>query len=192
MTDAKIDPTPPSEYLLQPPGGAEHLLGQQCDLQPGDPVPFGMFARVALLLHTAVVWVHGADAFAKRTRRQAIAVTMFCVVNMSAIGGYFLHRVQAGAVAEERAVVLERSTREWRDAIERQMREWRADMLREIDGLRLDVREMRRELRRVSGLPPDSTINPAGPDKLTFSPRLPLSFLRFPALPIPEARCVTY
>lgn len=159
MTESTSMPAPPSEYLVRPPTDAEHLLAEQVDLHDGSAVPFWMFAKLATREHRTSVWMHSLEATGRRIRRHLIAVIGFALVNVSAVGGYFIHRLQEGAVADERAAVQDRAIREWRDTTDRTVREWRVDMLREIDGLRTDVRELRASLRKVTGDVPKGDVS---------------------------------
>lgn len=180
-----IDITPPADYLAQDPTPGEQLLGRQADLHDGAAVPWWMFAKVTLRLYRIALWVAGADKMATRARRWLIAGVTMAVANLGGVAVYSVHRIQESAVAEERAAVLRENVVQDRAEMLRRLADIAAQMQRQIDELKLDVRELRRALHRLSGrdpLPdraPDR--DPAGPDSSLWFPPDKFSLLSDPA-----------
>lgn len=155
-----IDEHAPAVYLAKDPTPEGKLLTEQVDQHAGAHVPFWMFAELAVRQHRDAAWIGGMEDIRRRVRRNALAALGALAVNLAAIGGYAAHRIAAGATADERALQLERSAVERRDAVER-----------ELQDLRLDVRALWAALHRLSGIepPPSSDIDDpdAGLDKFS-------------------------
>lgn len=155
---ATIDTTPPSEYLHQEPTPAERALAEACGEHSGASVAWWRFAKVALRQYAQALWISTMDSRMTRAQRYVLAAVSAAAVNLSAAGIWYIHRVEANAVATARAAELERRLDQYRDASER-----------EIAELRLDVRELRAVLRRISGSDPLPNSGPdwPGPDKFS-------------------------
>lgn len=136
----------PASFLRSPPTPEEHALAEHVGLHDGASIPFHMFAKVAVRQGRQAEWIGEMEAMRKWVRRRATAALLALAGNLTLFGGYVLHRVREGGAAEERALNQERAAIERREAMER-----------EINELRLDVRELRAAMRRL-GLGPD----PAG------------------------------
>lgn len=162
-----VDATPPIVYLTQPPSPSEHTLAAALGLHDGAVVPFWMFAKVVERLHLAVAWVSKADAVKRWVRRSLIAGVGAAALNLSAIGGYALHRAAAEATAEEHAAGLARVAEIYRMINDEK-----------IDQLRIEVAQLRSALLKISGIDPlrapaptpsDSAIF-LSPDKFSLNP----------------------
>jgi len=154
MNEPKIDPHAPSVYLVQTMTPEEQTLAEQVDTHSGDSIPFWMLAKVAIRVHRLASWVQEMDGLFKKARRYLLAGVSAAAVNLSAIGIYILHSSEARGAATERAANQERSFLEYREATSKQLQE-----------LRLDIRELRAELRRLSGAgKPPTSDNVSPPD----------------------------
>jgi hypothetical protein len=149
-----IDITPPADYLAQEPTPHERLLGKQADLHDGAAVPWWMFAKVVLRGHAIALWVARADTLSKRTRRWLIAGVTIALANLGGVALYSVHRIQESAVAEERSAVLRQTVADDRAEMLRRIAEMTGLLQHQIDELKLDVRELRRALHRLSGRDP--------------------------------------
>lgn len=201
-SSSEIDATPPADYLAQDPTPSEQLLGRQADLHDGAAVPWWMFSKVALRLHAIALWVSRADAVAGRTRRWLIAGVTIALANLGGVGVYSVHRIRESAIIEERAAVLRENVAQDRAEILRRLSEMHDLMQRQIDEVKLDVRELRRALHRLSGRDPlpGSRAPDAGdgPDSSLWTEPDKLSLMRDPGDPArlifatPGDTCVTY
>lgn len=135
-------------HLLQQPTPREVLLSEQVGLHADEPVPFWMFAKVALRQDEHSRWIGQADGFWRRVRRHARAGLATLAVNLAVIGGFVYHRIAASAAADERALQEERHFNEYRDSIRR-----------ELERLEQDIRDLRRDLRRIGGADPHDSIS---------------------------------
>lgn len=153
-----IDDSNPSVYLVREPSDEGRLLAEQCDRHSGAETPFWMLAEVAVKGHRTSQWVGRMDGFLKRARRYVGAAVGAAAINLSALGVYMLHRHDENVAAVERAAAEDRAFDEYRRTTDEKIQE-----------LRLDIRELRRELRRLGlGGPsaPDSSMWHT-PDKLS-------------------------
>ncbi len=157
----------PAVYLVLPPTPEEHILAEQVDLHGGAAVPFWMFSKVAHRLKRQAAWIGQMDGLFRRVRRYTIAGLTALAMNLTAVGGYALHRASQNGASEERAMNLERATQQQRDAVER-----------EIQDLRLDIRELRAAMRKVTGEVPKDDISYASamPPSLTLRPEIEPAF----------------
>lgn len=149
----------PAAYLKLPSSEEGKLLTEQADQFPGSLVPFWMFAEVAVRQRKASTWIADRAKIEGKIRRRAAAGLATLAANLVLLFGYAAHRLEAGGAAEERAIQQERAAVERRDALER-----------EIQDLRIDVRELRAAMRRMSGadaLGPESSETPLDPDRLS-------------------------
>lgn len=128
----------PAVYLQQEPTAEERLLAVQAGRHDGDAVPFWMFAKLAVRAAASSLWIGKADVLVRKMRRHALAGLATLAANLAAIGGYALHHAGVSAAADERAIAQERANQDHRDAMER-----------EIQELRLDVRELRAAMRKM-------------------------------------------
>lgn len=144
--------TDPFIYLASPPTEEEQRLAEACNRHSGDHTPFHMLAKVAVRLYRVVIPVERMHAFMRRGQRYVMAAATFAALNLGGIGIWVIDRSNANAVAREHAADVERAIREYREASEREMQD-----------LRTDIRELRAELRRISGAEPA----PPGAESLT-------------------------
>ncbi len=139
-----VEPPPfetasPAEYLPTPPRADEQILIDMCDLHTGAATPFHMTAKLALRLHRVTLWAHQIESFFRRARKLVIAAASTAALNLAALGVYTLHRYEQNGAASERLINQERTIQE----------------------LRLDIRELRAEVRRMSGI--DPATHPSSP-----------------------------
>jgi hypothetical protein len=139
-------------YLRQPPTPAERALAEQVGLHDGAPVPFWMLAKVVLRLFPMAEWDDRFKTAWRRVRRYVAAGAIAAGAHLSAGAIYWLHAHDARVAAEERAAATERESREYRRTNDDK-----------IEQLRLDVRELRRELRRLG------IGGPASPDSSAWT-----------------------
>jgi hypothetical protein len=164
---SEVDSTPPIVYLSQPPSAAEHALAGAVDRHDGDQVPFWMLAKVAERLHLVAAWANRFDMFFRRGRRWAVAGISAALLNLGLVGHFVLTKAEDVGAAGEREAAQRRDADIYRAATEEKITE-----------LRLDIRELRAALRKMSGLdpmtprgstyPPDSSIPVPPPDKITL------------------------
>ena len=158
----------PSVYLVGEPSAAAKILTQQVNRHSGGETPFWMLAEVAIRQHTQGEWIGEMNGFFRKVRRYAIAGVLALLGNLGLIGGYAVHRIAATAAAEEHAANEERSAQERRDGVER-----------EIQDLRLDIRELRAQMRRLSGADP---INPPSSEVIDDPSKFSMLFESMPLL----------
>lgn len=155
----------PYFYLGQEPSVEDTELAAACDRHNGAHTPFFLLAKVALRLYRTWDTVSRQDAVFRRARRYVLAGASFAAVNLSAAGIWYVHRVEAAAADKERAAALERTLKQYREEAAQEMME-----------LQLDVRELRTELMRRSGMTPtpsprkSSEPVPAPPGALSLAP----------------------
>lgn len=147
-----IDDNAPATYLNQPPTDEEHLLAEQCDKHDGDSVPFWMLAKVAGRVQRGATWQGKLDAIFARARLWARVALSAAAANLAGVGLYWLHAHDAAVAAGERAAAGDRAFEEYRRITDEKFVE-----------LRLDIRELRAALHRLTGvdplpLPPNSDI----------------------------------
>lgn len=150
----------PAVYLNQPPTPREHVLGQLVDLHDGAHVPFRMLAALAVRLHDATQWIATRVRIEGAIKRTARAGLLTLLANVVLVGGVAVHSLKESGAAEEREAQRAREFLEYRDS-ER----------REHDRLEQDIRDLRRDLRRMSGadkLGPDGMDETPDPDKLSL------------------------
>lgn len=177
-----IDVTPPADYLSLPPSAEEHLLARQTDLHSA-LVPWWMFAKVALRLHSIVVWVARADGLAARTRRWLIAGVTIAAANLGGVAVYTVHRIEEGARADERAGALQKRVNDDRAEILMRLSEVNGALQRQLDDMRQDIRELRRALQRLSGrdpLPDKRRTDPGEPESSLLDWQDGLTMVRVP------------
>lgn len=135
----------PAIYLRQQPTPTSpcHLLVEQLDRHDGAPVPMHMLAKVAVRLHQAVDWMARWDGREKFARRAAAALTALALANIGAVVTSWLHAHDARIVAEAETRAAEKAEVEYRKSV--------SDRL---DRLEQDIRELRREIRRIGGADP--------------------------------------
>lgn len=125
----------------------------------GGHTPYAHFATLAVIVQHLAEWVGRMEGLRKRLLRYVLAGASFAALHLSAVGIYALNRHDEAVAARERAVT--------RDQL---FEEYRKETDGKIEQLRLDVRELRRELRRIGigpGPEPDSRVFRL-PDKLSF------------------------
>lgn len=145
--------------LRRDPTPEEHAIAEGVGLHDGAHVPFHMFVKAAMQSERNREWIGGVDDLMKKARHRALAALGALVLNLGAFGGFLLHRAAEDGAASERVVQFEQRAVERRDALER-----------EIQDLRIDVRELRAAMRRMSGadaLGPESSEAPMDPDRLS-------------------------
>lgn len=130
--------------LLKDPTSEEHAIAEGVGLHDGAHVPFRMFAKLAVTTRRHANWIGSMDGLMKKARRHALGALVALAVNLAAFGGFLLHRAREDGAAGERAVQVEQRNQERQHALER-----------EIQDLRLDVRELRAAMRRMSGADPE-------------------------------------
>lgn len=149
--------------LRRDPTPEEHAIAEGVGLHDGAHVPFHMFAKVAGTGHQNARWIKSVDGLMKKARRHALTALGAMALNLAAFGGFLLHRASEDGAAGERAVQVEQRNQERRDALQR-----------EIQDLRLDVREIRAALRRMSGVDapgPQGIESTPDPDKVSAAER---------------------
>lgn len=150
----------PAAFLKLPASDEGKLLTEQADQFSGSLVPFWMFAEVAVRQRKTSAWIADRTKIEGKIRRRAAAGLATLAANLVLLFGYAAHRLEAGGAAEERAIQQERAAVERRDTLER-----------EIQDLRIDVRELRAAMRRMSGvdgLGPESSESPLDPDRISI------------------------
>lgn len=125
----------------------EQLITELCGHHAGAAAPIHMVVKTAIRLHRISVWSAGLSAFFARGRKWLIAGITTAAVNMTGIVVYAVHRVEASGAAQERA----------------------ANQDRLIQELREDVRDLRRELRRIGGATEPTGAADSIPDRLTYT-----------------------
>jgi hypothetical protein len=145
----------PAIYLPQPTTGDERLLGHVLGLQDDEPAPWRAVAKLAVRVHRQALWTGRIDAIFRRGKRIAIAGIAAAVTNIAALGAYWLHADEARVAEVERATAAREEFAEYRKATEAQTAE-----------LRLDIRELRAALHRLSGDDPKSDVRHP-PEKLS-------------------------
>lgn len=136
----------PAIYMVEEPSPGEQRLLDAWDRAAGDPAPAHMVAKLARRGYRRDVWQGKLDGYFRRARRWAIAGVVALATNLTAIGGYLLHRAAEAGAAEERATQQDRS-----------QAEYRRDVRRELDLLRGDVAELRALLFKLTGATTPST-----------------------------------
>lgn len=154
-----VDDSNPSVYLVGEPSREGHILTEQAGAHDGAPVPFWMFAEVALRLFGATSWIGRMDGAWKRVRRYVYLAAGFAAANIGIVGANLVHAHDGRVAAEERAAAGERAFDEYRRVTDDK-----------IEQLRLDVRELRAMLRRIGGGGPDVPTSDiwTAPDKLSL------------------------
>lgn len=140
MTEPANDP---GVYLKQPPTDEEHILSQQVDLHNGAPVPFWMFAKLVVRLRRHGQWIATMDLLMRKAKRHVWAGLGTLAANLVVIVMFAQSHARSAGAAEEHAAQQERAFNEYRDSARR-----------EIGELRQDIRELRLELRKMSGVDP--------------------------------------
>lgn len=146
-----IDNTAPVAYLTQDPTPEETVLAEQVGQHLGAPVPFWMFARLALKQWGVSAWAASRRKMERRLRRWVIAGASIAATNLGGLFVFLYHRADAMAeqqravgAEQERAAELARDVQRYRDATEETIRE-----------LRLDIRELRAAMRKMTGVDPE-------------------------------------
>lgn len=147
----------PAVYLKREPTDEEHALVEAIGLHDGASTPAHMLAKVALRSQRHSEWQARLDGFLARARRYVVAAVVAAATNLAGVGLYWLHAHDTRVAEGERAAAQASSFDEYRRVTDK-----------EIAELRLDIRELRRELRRLGlgGGPPDSSMWQV-PDKLS-------------------------
>lgn len=145
----------PSDYLREDPTPDARLLVQHVGLHQGAHVPLWMLAEVAIRQHRTGAWVEDLAGLLRRVRRWAMAAVAAVAVNMVPFTVYIVSHVKASGAAEERA-----------EAVKREYDEYRTGIRRELEDMHQDIRELRREMRRMSGGAPE-TGTVLQPDRLS-------------------------
>lgn len=152
-----IDQTSPVVYLHQQPTPEDAAFAEACGTHTGGEVQFWMLGQVAKRTHANSVWAASRRAIERKLRRWLIAGAGLALGNLVTGGLYLLHRAEDTGAEQERAAELSRSVERYRQNTD--------DVIRE---LRLDIRELRAAMRRLSGLDPDA---PSGIiDRDTYTP----------------------
>jgi hypothetical protein len=150
----------PAEYLIGEPSPEGHILTEQCGQHDGAPVPFWMFSEVAIRLGHEAHWRRDIDGLRRKGTRLVIACVSTLALNFVPFIIYMQHRSEESGAERERAAAIQRAFDEYRTGIRL-----------ELQGLHDDIRELRRDLRRMSGGTPDSTLLSPPPDQISW--RLP-------------------
>lgn len=122
-----------------PPPAAARLMASLVR-GTGDHTPYAHFATLAVIVQHLAGWIGRADGFVRRTRRHLLAGAGIAGVNLAAFGTYALNRHDEAVAARAEAADGARAFSEYRRTTDDR-----------IEQLRLDVRELRRELRRMTG-----------------------------------------
>lgn len=157
----------PAIYLREQPSPTSpcHLLVEQLESFDGDHVPMHMLAKVAVRLHQAVDWMARWDGREKFARRAAAALIALTVANIGTVVTSWLHAHDDRIVAEADARAFEKSEADYRRSVE----------LR-FERLEQDIRDLRRELRKMSG-----SDRPDGMSIVTLEGKIPAFLLSAPA-----------
>lgn len=141
--DPAVEPRDPHVYLAQSYEGTdqERDLVEASGLDRGVQVKPVALAAIALRTHSVERWVQNRAAAFRRTRRWVLAGITAAAANLALVGGGIVHRLEEGGAAREHQAIVDRLLLEYRDATEQSIRE-----------LRIDIRELRAELRRISGI----------------------------------------
>jgi hypothetical protein len=129
--------------LKRLPTPEEHAVAEGVSLHDGAGVPFHMFVKVAMWAHRHENWIAERDDLERKIKRRANAAIGLLATSILTVIGGVAHRLVEEGRDDERAIQAERAALERRDALER-----------EIQDLRLDVRELRAAMRRMSGADP--------------------------------------
>ncbi|MES2170574.1 MAG: hypothetical protein V4479_07610 [Actinomycetota bacterium] len=147
-----FDASSPAIYLVMPSTPEEHSLAGSVGLHDGEPVPFHMLAKVAGRLHKVSTWASRFDVFMRRGKRWAYAGISAALLNLGIAGHFVIDRAEAVGAADERAAAIQRESERFRNSTDEKINE-----------LRLDIRELRAALRRISGtdlVPQGTRFNP--------------------------------
>jgi len=147
-----IDTRPPADYLADQPTEDERRLGRQVDLHDGAPVPFWMFAKLAIRQQATATWVASANRWGAWLRRGIIAVLTIGATNVGTFAYGCSNRLQAQAAAAEQA----------------------AEMRRQIDLLETHVWQLRNmgstDQRPKPGAPVVKPPSPGSPESTLLTP----------------------
>ena len=117
--------------LRREPTDDERALAEGVGLSAGHPVPFHMFAKVAMKDDRQEVRLSAIEGTRKWFRRRARAALVAIAAGWLPGAGYAVHRIKAAGAEEERE----------------------AQQARDINRLEQDVRD----LRKICGLDPQAT-----------------------------------
>lgn len=173
-----IDSTPPVAYLTTEPTAEEATLAEQVGTHIGAATPFWMLARVALQQHSIAVWAAARRRMERRLRGWVLAGASIAATNLVGVVVFLYHRQDAMAeqqraagADQERAAALAREVQRYRDTTEETIRE-----------LRLDIRELRASMRKLTGAEPAPN-GSALPDSNAVPDKLSSLLLVDPAIP---------
>lgn len=135
----------PAVYLRQQPSPISpcHLLVEQLESHDGDHTPMHMLAKVAVRLHSFAAWAARWDARERLARRAAGALAGLAIANIGVVIAWWLHAHDARIVAEAEARASAQVEIEYRRGVKEQM-----------ERMEQDIRDLRRDLRRMSGAKP--------------------------------------
>lgn len=140
----------PAAFLNLPPSDEGKLLAEQTDIGIGAPVPFWMFAEVAIRTRRLSASDAGRADLEKKIRRRAAAGLAALAANLVLLFGYAAHRLEASGAAEEHAAQVEQRLGDRAVQQEQRSLERRDVIEREIEDLRRQLSEIRADLRRLS------------------------------------------
>lgn len=130
-----------SVYLTQSePSPRATILIKQVGQHAGREVPWWMFAELAVRLDDARAWITERSGLERKVRRYALAAILALAGNLVLLAGGVATHLKAQGAAEEREAQRDRSFLEYRDSVRRDM-----------DRMEQDIRDLRRDLRRLSG-----------------------------------------
>lgn len=135
-----LDDGDPAVYLQQEPTAEERILTEQAGLHYGAGVPMWMFAKLAVRQRRQSRWIASIDGLLRRVKRRARVGLGTLAANLVLLCGYAVHRIEASAAADERLAAQERAFIEYRTSVGSQLME-----------MRLDIRELRATLHKLSG-----------------------------------------
>lgn len=126
------------------------LLAEQIGQPPDATVPFWMFAELATRQSRDAAWIANRTDVEGKIKRKAWASLLALAGNLVLVVTIIGHRIKETGAAEERAAQQERST-EIREAQRaHEFNEYRESMRRDMDRMEQDIRDLRRDLRRLS------------------------------------------
>lgn len=129
-------------FLKSPPNLSDRAetLTRQVDKHAGADVEWWRFAELAVRYHDHAEWIGERGKLEDKIRSRARWALGALVANLALVATTIGHGLVERGRTEERAAQQERSFIEYRDTVRR-----------EFDRMEQDIRDLRRDLRRLSG-----------------------------------------